>query len=78
MLVLKTLNLLHVMLQARRSRARFQITSIIFLIYLIFPVAPGPVVYSDFNRNEYQESSWSKVLQKDKVDNFTAIYEPIV
>jgi hypothetical protein len=30
----------------------------LFSSHLILPAAPGPGVYSAFNRNEYQEYSW--------------------
>jgi hypothetical protein len=45
-------------LQAGRSRVRFQIRSLNFSIELILPPHYGPGVGSASNRNEYQESSW--------------------
>jgi hypothetical protein len=54
---------------------------VVFSIYLILPVALGPVVYSVFNRNEYQKHKimfvGSKVRLVRRVDNLTAICEPI-
>jgi hypothetical protein len=53
-----------------------------FPIYLIFPAALGPNVYSAFNINEYQKQkinvSGSRALSERKADNLTAIYEPNV
>jgi hypothetical protein len=46
------------MLQAGKSRVRFPMRSLDFLIDLIIPVAIWPGVDSTSNRNEYQESSW--------------------
>jgi hypothetical protein len=45
------------MLQAGRSRVRFPMRSLDFLIDLILPQY-GPGVDSASNRNEYKESSW--------------------
>jgi hypothetical protein len=61
------------MLQAGRSRFRFPMWSLYFSIDLTL----GPEVDSASNRNEYQESSWGKGRPVRKVDNITAIFEPI-
>jgi hypothetical protein len=45
-------------LQAGRSRVRFQIRSLLLSIDLILLAALGPGVDSASNRNAYQESSW--------------------
>jgi hypothetical protein len=51
-------------------------------IYLIFPAALFPTVYSAPSRIEYQKQknnvSGSKVRPVLRADNLTAIYEPIV
>jgi hypothetical protein len=52
-------------------------------MYLIFPTALGPGVYSASNKNEYRKQKkimflGSKVRLVRGADNFTAIYEPIV
>jgi hypothetical protein len=39
----------------------------------VFQPHYGPEVDSPTNRNEYQESSWSKGQLERKADNFTAI-----
>jgi hypothetical protein len=53
-----------------------------FPIYLIFPAALGPGVYSISNRNEYQKEGenvlGSKAWLARKTYNLTAIYELIV
>jgi hypothetical protein len=62
------------MLQAERSRVRFPMRSLDFSIDLILPR-----VDSASNRNEYQEIFLGgKERPACKVDNLTAICEPIV
>jgi hypothetical protein len=48
-----------------------------FSIYLTFPAAFQPGVYSTYNRNEYQQQR-SIEWPVRRADNFTAIYELIV
>jgi hypothetical protein len=51
-------------------------------MYLILAAALGLVVHSAFNRNEYQKQKimflGNKKLPVRRVDNLTAICEPIV
>jgi hypothetical protein len=59
------------MLQAGKWRVRVPMTSLDFSIDLIIDPAS--------NRNEYQESSFGvKGGRRIRLDNFTAICEPIV
>jgi hypothetical protein len=48
----------------------------LFPIYVIFPAALRPGVYSASNRHEYQKCSWGKGQATRKSDNITAICEP--
>jgi hypothetical protein len=68
------------MLQAGRSRFRFQMRLIHFSIDLTLPAALWPWVDSASNRNEYQESSWGVKggWQVRKAVNLTAICESVV
>jgi hypothetical protein len=68
------------MLLAGRSRVRFLMTLLVFLIDLILPqLHYGPRVDSACNKNEYQESSWGvKVQPARKADKFTATCKPNV
>jgi hypothetical protein len=63
------------MLQAGRSRVRVPMR----WNFSFFQPHYGPGVDSVCDRNEYQEPSWGgKAQLARKVDNLTAIYEPIV
>jgi hypothetical protein len=69
------------MLQARRSRVRVSIRSLIFSIYVILSAALSPGFYLAFNRNEYQKQKMfmaSRAPPAHKDDKLTAICEPIV
>jgi hypothetical protein len=67
------------MLQAGRSRVRVPMGWIFFKFTLSFQLHYGPGVDSASNRKEYQESFWEvKGRSAPKVDNFTALCEPIV
>jgi hypothetical protein len=57
------------------------ITEFFFSVYLIVPAALGPGIYSASNRNEYRKQKkflGSTAQPERKVDNITAVYEPIV
>jgi hypothetical protein len=70
------------MLQAERSGVRGPVRSEFFSIYVMLPAALGHGVCSASNRNEYQKQknnvSGSSVGPLGRVDNLTAICEPIV
>jgi hypothetical protein len=57
-LIMMLLTTTFTMLQAGRSRVRFPMKSLDFIVYLILPATLWPWVDSASDRNEYQESSW--------------------